>query len=59
MKGPSSMPGIPGGGERVTVLPLPGQDRVRLCGPAHQTAMQNFSASSLSGCEPHNLELIL
>ena len=51
--------GIPEGGESVTALPLPGQGTVRLCGPAQQTAMQTFSASSLSGREPHNLELIL
>ena len=59
MKGASSRPGIPEGGESVTALPLPGQGTVRLCGPAQQTAMQTFFASSLSGREPHNLELIL
>lgn len=59
VKGASSVPGFSEFGERVTALLLPGQDRVRLCGRAEQTDIQNFSASSPSGCEPPNLEPIL
>jgi len=49
MKGASSRPGIPEGGESVTALPLPGQGTVRLCGPGQQIAMQTFCATHCLG----------